>query len=978
MMVAPATSNTSTKRNVAALPVLPNDANINPQLLSRLQAAVERIATLDGQRGDKLDAALTRRDLVDAGIIKTGGGGNGIEPGDVYVGGGWKDIPYLDSMPTPATPTFKTGIGVNFLFWQLPNARGVGATQIFRRTTNTDGSIISAPVGSMYADLPVDYGVTYYYKIRFVSEKGVAGDWSGEVEVLAEQDPSYALEMMQGKVDSSLLAQGLRERVDVGGTIDNAIAAVSNTLNTETSDLRAAITQVNTDVRGVISSVESNLQASVDTVRVEQDSFAAKSVKEAELAAQTALQAIDEIARVRTEMRDAGIQIDPASGTARIFAIDDTANKTSELAVELDAVKSTLTQKVTYTDVVQAISDAKLDPTQLPEIGDIRGRVTTLESEMDGVQGTLTNKASTTELNATNIRVTTAENNINSLEGQIGSLVGTTDFTNLSTRVSAAESALSSFDGAEIANVVGDLRIAQRSDEGVAEAILNSLLTGDSAIRENASLAQELAFAKETLSAKIDSGISAEAQSRMLLATQIDKVSADLTNSYYTKSTVDEAITEAKTAAISQANGNTATSLSNYYTRANTDAAITEKTSEALSKVVVTDSNGNVLDLNAVVADKVMARANAAASTVETSLERRMVSASTFDSDAETALLNALGTENAARSVAQLSGDLAYYKDTVNTKLVEGELALAEATTVLTSKIDDNAAILKNNYYTKADTDEAISEASRELGATVANNQAALIANYYTKASTDEAITEAKNAAVSQANGNTATMLSNYYTMANTDSAIASSTRSLASKVFTLDANGNPQSLEAGFSESIKTTVDASGVAKATFSSKVTANGRTAGFSYGSDGSISEFYINADRFAVLSYDGSTQTTPFTVSGGKTYIDSAVIKDASITGAKIANATITSANIASLNVMAVAVGGTINSSNYSQAAKTGWAINQDGSAFFGGNTTFGGTLAVNRVGSGAGIDITNDGIRVYDSNGVLRVTIGKLV
>jgi type III secretion system FlhB-like substrate exporter len=254
-----------------------------------------------------------------------------------------------------------------------------------------------------------------------------------------------------------------------------------------------------------------------------------------------------------------------------------------------------------------------------------------------------------------------------------------------------------------------------------------------------------------------------------------------------------------------------------------------------------------------------------------------------------------------------------------------------------------------------------------------------MLTDYYTKASTDEAITEAKNTAVSQANDNTAAMLSNYYTKANTDSAIASSTRALASRVFTLDANGNPVAIEAGFSESVKTAVDASGVAKATFESKVTAGGRTAGFAYGSDGTISEFYINADRFAVLSYDGSTQTTPFIVSGGKTYIDTALIKDASITSAKIADATITTANIASLDVMEVAVGGTINSSNYNSTIKTGWALNQDGSAeFYGDRATFGGKLEVRRVGSGAGVDITNNGIRVYDSNGVLRVTIGSLV
>jgi hypothetical protein len=135
----------------------------------------------------------------------------------------------------------------------------------------------------------------------------------------------------------------------------------------------------------------------------------------------------------------------------------------------------------------------------------------------------------------------------------------------------------------------------------------------------------------------------------------------------------------------------------------------------------------------------------------------------------------------------------------------------------------------------------------------------------------------------------------------------------------------------------------------------------------------------ADMFAVLSSANGTSVTPFIVSGNNTYINNATIKDASITGAKIAEATITSANIASLDVMDVAVGNRISSSNYNQTTKTGWALNQDGSAeFYGDTATFGGKLEVRRVGSGAGVDITNDGIRVYDNNGVLRVTIGSLV
>lgn len=229
MMSAPATSTASTTRPVAALPALPNDANISPQLLARLQAVVERIATLDGQRGDALDAALTKRDLVDVGLLKVGRGGRIDGLNDNIFSGGWTNIPYLDAMPTPAPPTFETGIGVNFLFWILPNARGVGATQIFRRTNATDWTIIAAPVGAMYADLPVEFGVTYYYKIRFVSERGVAGDWSSEVVVKSEVDPAFVLETLQGQITKSQLANGLAREVEAGENLKQSITSVAGT-----------------------------------------------------------------------------------------------------------------------------------------------------------------------------------------------------------------------------------------------------------------------------------------------------------------------------------------------------------------------------------------------------------------------------------------------------------------------------------------------------------------------------------------------------------------------------------------------------------------------------------------------------------------------------------------------------------------------------------------------------------------------------
>lgn len=84
----------------------------------------------------------------------------------------------------------------------------------------------------------------------------------------------------------------------------------------------------------------------------------------------------------------------------------------------------------------------------------------------------------------------------------------------------------------------------------------------------------------------------------------------------------------------------------------------------------------------------------------------------------------------------------------------------------------------------------------------------------------------------------------------------------------------------------------------------ITAGGKyyAAGFAVGVDnssGSVqSQFLVNADTFAILNGTGSggTVASPFTVSGGQVYMDSALIQDASISNAKIADASISNAKI----------------------------------------------------------------------------------
>lgn len=264
-MTAPATTISRTNRPTAtAALTLPSMPDTSPALQATLRQVLERLAVLDGQRGDDLDAAVTKRELVDAGIatVKRGAGGVSLEQG--YDGGEWANIPYLMAMPTPKAPTFKTSISVNFLFWELPNARGVGATQIFRRTNSTDGTIIASPVGAMYADLPVEFGVTYYYKIRFVSERGTPGDWSSEVRVVSEVDPAFVIETLQGQINESELATALRDKVKTGGRFDTAIENEATTRKTATDALASQINTVSARVGDVSTAVQAETTARIN------------------------------------------------------------------------------------------------------------------------------------------------------------------------------------------------------------------------------------------------------------------------------------------------------------------------------------------------------------------------------------------------------------------------------------------------------------------------------------------------------------------------------------------------------------------------------------------------------------------------------------------------------------------------------------------------------------------------------------------
>lgn len=108
-------------------------------------------------------------------------------------------------------------------------------------------------------------------------------------------------------------------------------------------------------------------------------------------------------------------------------------------------------------------------------------------------------------------------------------------------------------------------------------------------------------------------------------------------------------------------------------------------------------------------------------------------------------------------------------------------------------------------------------------------------------------------------------------------------------------------------------------------------------------GVSSQFVVRADTFMLLNLNNGTPVSPFSVSGGQTFVASAFIQDGTITNAKI--------------------GEYISSTNYI-AGQQGWILKKDG------------TFEINGIAPGQGRSImTNRSLRFWDNNNVKRIQLG---
>lgn len=208
--------------------------------------------------------------------------------------------------------------------------------------------------------------------------------------------------------------------------------------------------------------------------------------------------------------------------------------------------------------------------------------------------------------------------------------------------------------------------------------------------------------------------------------------------------------------------------------------------------------------------------------------------------------------------------------------------------------------------------------------------------------------------------------------------------RAVTERITTLQTSVN------GNTASIQTHARSINGLEAQYTVKVDVNGRVAGYGFATTPKNgvpeSKFIITADRFGVGAV-GKADIFPFTVDtqknrvgvngelvvNGKAIIDN--LNAGTIHGDKIAANTLNANRIRAGSVTARELGvDKLSAISADMGNISGGSLNLGGGRFTVDNN---GRVSMSAASGKVGMKMTNDGIEVYDENGVLRVRLGKL-
>lgn len=211
---------------VPGIPPVP--AKFDTMTRNFLNAIKEAVEVRLGVRGDPLDQSPTLRQLNAGGILGLLANANGYNvvpygEGDTNVGGPNTDP---DIPPAPQNLRAYGGLAIITLTWDPPSYSNHSYTEIWRSDKNDFNSAfrLGTSLSAFYVDNVAKYAF-YWYWVRFVNKKGVAGPFNSREGTPGETatDPEYIMDLLDGQLTEDQLYKDLNTRIDLIDTPETGI-----------------------------------------------------------------------------------------------------------------------------------------------------------------------------------------------------------------------------------------------------------------------------------------------------------------------------------------------------------------------------------------------------------------------------------------------------------------------------------------------------------------------------------------------------------------------------------------------------------------------------------------------------------------------------------------------------------------------------------------------------------------------------------
>ena len=401
----------------------------------------------------------------------------------------------------PAAPTIvgsTQGVNTVTVNWVNPTDKDFREVEVLRSVTNdiNNASSVAYVSGTYYVDIPPNVDQTYYYFVRAIDRTGNISAPATVTTNSSRLIQSYDVDA--GQIDLSKLSS------DVTDTLADKVNIADYNITVDyQQQLEDATTQLATDALTLALNASS----------------------------------------LESRINDAGITVDPATGSVTIQGLSAVEDQVNEVKIDLDAVEGELSLKATTTYVNDSIAAATLPEASLAALEGLEARVGDVEIDLDSVEGsiTLTSTGSYYNVNDGVLGVEALESRIEANEGQITLKASQVEMTDVNTRLGTAEIAINSIDVPSITLAVQDVRSISEKQDDLAELTLQEVL---GRYKDREYLLQDSAYARLSLTADVTDEREARATSEFELAAQIDENKALIKVEQEARATEDSAIAE--------------------------------------------------------------------------------------------------------------------------------------------------------------------------------------------------------------------------------------------------------------------------------------------------------------------------------------------------------------------------------------------------------------------------------------------------